>query len=230
MPDYGTSVNPPTTHLSIANPTNSQSIKVWPAFTDLIQDDNGSYKQTRQISEINNFLGGVVKRANSNLVLVNSFPDPEQQEQWLVNALNSELAAKNGNHVINAVGERAMADANYFNRLLSMVMLIQIGAHSLLLIILHQTRNRWSGYRQTALKVARDLVGTQSKGGSAQRANEQLDETANEKAQIKSAYGLSGSNAEMAAAAAELLDHEAFHYGRTNAVRWHPRPQALVST
>lgn len=130
--------------------------------------------------------------------MVNSFPDPEQQEQWLAKTLDSELTAKKENHVINMVRERARVDANYFNCLLSM------------------TRNRWSGYRQTVLNVARDLVGT-SKGRSAQRATEELDETTNEKAQIKSAYGLSGSNAEKATAAAELLDHEAFHYGRTSA-------------
>lgn len=71
------------------------------------------------------------------------------------------------------------------------------------------------------LNVARDLVqvGTQLKGRSARKANEQANEATDENTGIKSAYGLSGSNAEKAAAAAELLDHEAFHYGRMSAVR-----------
>ena len=86
-------------------------------------------------------------------------------------------------------------------------------------MVVHQTRNRWSGYRQTVLNVARDLVGTQSKGRAVWKANEQANEATNEKAEIKSAYGLSGSDAEKAAAAAELLDREAFHYGRTSTVR-----------
>jgi len=121
----------PTAHPLIVDPMNLQSVRVWPAFTNLIQDDNGSYKQSHQISNINNFLSGVVKRANSNLVLVNLFVVPEQQEQWLVRALDSELAAKNENHIIGMVRERVMADVNYFNQLLSMVTPVQIGTHFL---------------------------------------------------------------------------------------------------
>ena len=71
----------------------------WPAFTNLVQDDDGSYKQTGQTTEINNGLSAAVKRANSNLLLIDSFPDVERQEQWLVDALRRELSSRTRGHV-----------------------------------------------------------------------------------------------------------------------------------
>ena len=70
----------------------------------------------------------------------------------------------------------------------------------------HQIRNRWSSYRQSVLKVARSLAGTCGK------------EKSPENTTTKSSYGLSGSDAEKVAAALKLLDHDAFHFGRTNTV------------
>lgn len=118
--------------IAIANrPTNAsprpgsmdlaQSIPGWPAFTNLVRDSDRSYRQTSQITEINNFLSAAVKRANANLVLISSFPNVEQQEQWLVDALKFELYAGTCGHVINVVGERASRETDYFYSLLSMV-------------------------------------------------------------------------------------------------------------
>ena len=81
----------------------------------------GSYKQTGQITKVNNCLSAAVRRANTNLVLVDSFPNVGEQEQWLVDALGFELTARNQNHIIKAVGECARVDINYFHCLLSMV-------------------------------------------------------------------------------------------------------------
>lgn len=98
----------------------------WPVSTELVQAEDGSYKQTGQIIEINNCLSAAVKRANSNLVLINSFPGIEDQEQWLADALKFELSAGNQSHVIKMVGERARVHINYFNCLLSMVIGLMI--------------------------------------------------------------------------------------------------------
>jgi len=100
-----------------------------PTFTDLVQDGDGSYKQTGQIIEINNCLGAAVKRANANLVLIDSFPDVDEQERWMVDALKFGLAAGSQSHIIKAVEDRARADSNYFHCLLSMV-IAGSGAHS----------------------------------------------------------------------------------------------------
>ena len=114
--------HPPTTLLlDPGNPNLAQPTPAWPAFTDLFEDGDGTYKQTGQITEINNCLGAAVKRANSNLVLVNSFPSVDEQERWLVDALGFELTARSQNRTIEAVGERARADGDYFHSLLSMV-------------------------------------------------------------------------------------------------------------
>ncbi|KAF9790875.1 hypothetical protein BJ322DRAFT_1017503 [Thelephora terrestris] len=99
----------------------AQPVPAWPAFTELIQEDNGSYKQTSQTTEISNCLSAAVKRANSNLLLIDSFPDVDQQERWLVDALKFELSARTCGHVIKAVGERARVDLDYFYCLPSMV-------------------------------------------------------------------------------------------------------------
>lgn len=88
---------------------------------NLIQDSNGSYKQTGQTVEINNCLSAAVKQANSHLVLIDSFPGVKQQEQWLADALTSELCVRSQTPIIKVVGERARVDIGYFNTLLSMV-------------------------------------------------------------------------------------------------------------
>ncbi|KAF9780632.1 hypothetical protein BJ322DRAFT_1112629 [Thelephora terrestris] len=168
-------------------------VPAWPAFTELIQEDNGSYKQTSQTAEINNCLSAAVKRANSNLLLINSFPDVDQQEQWLVDGLKFELSARTCGHVIKAVGECARVDIDYFYCLLSMI------------------RNRWSGYRQTVLNVARALVGSPHPG-------KKPSEKAQAKMKAKTSYKLLGSaDAEKAEIATKLLHQEAFHFGTTKA-------------
>lgn len=124
MPDPGTTTvaRPPTNLLpNHGNIGLTHPIPAWPASTDLIQEDNGSYKQTSQTTEISNCLSAAVKQANSNLLLINSFPDVDQQERWLVDALKLELSTRTCGHVIRAVGECARADINYFYCLLSMV-------------------------------------------------------------------------------------------------------------
>jgi len=45
-----------------------------PTWTDLVWEENGTYKQTAQHPELNACLSATVKRANANLVLVDSFP------------------------------------------------------------------------------------------------------------------------------------------------------------
>ena len=80
------------------------------------------------------------------------------------------------------------------------------------LTIARQIRNRWSSYRQSALKVARALVGTQGK------------EKPSEKTTAKSSYGLSGSDTDKVTTALKLLDHDAFHFGRTSAVSLSANP------
>lgn len=118
-------VHPPTDLFS--NPTGYvQPSPGWPASTELIRAEDGFYKQTGQIIEINNCLSAAVKRANSNLVLINSFPGIEDQERWLADALKFELSAGNQSHVIKMVGERARVHTNYFNCLLSMVIELTI--------------------------------------------------------------------------------------------------------
>ncbi|KAF9791889.1 hypothetical protein BJ322DRAFT_1015835 [Thelephora terrestris] len=196
IPDRGAKstvqdIHPPANHFP--NPTDhKQSIPSWPAFTELAQAEDGSYKQTGQTIEINNCLSTAVKRANANLVLNDSFPDTEDQEQWLSDALRFALSAGNQSHVINMVGERARVDIKYFNCLLSMI------------------RNRWSGYRQSALNVARDLVCPKEK------PSERKSKAKAKKDARKSLYKLTGSDAEKAVAAAKLLDCDAFHFARTN--------------
>ena len=194
----------------------------WPAFTELNQAEDGSYKQTGQIIEINNCLSVAVRRANSNLVLKGSFPDIEEQEKWLADALKFALSTENQGHVISKVEERAKVDINYFNCLLSMVIELIIAGptrHTFSLLTSNQQiRNRWSGYRQSALNMARDLVCPRPKRGPAGKTNA-------EKAKAKkdtrvSLYKLSGSDDENAAAAAKLLDYDAFHFARTNTVSW----------
>ena len=98
-----------------------QPIPAWPTHTNLLQDGDGSYKQTGQISEINNCLGAAVKRANANLVLTHSFPEIDEQERWLVESLNFELNERSRSRIVTAVRERASVDVNYFHCLLSMV-------------------------------------------------------------------------------------------------------------
>jgi hypothetical protein len=98
-------------------------VPAWPEFTELVQDDDGTYKQTGQTTEISSLLSAAVKRANSNLLLINSFPEVEEQEQWLVDALRLEFSTRAHSHVIKVVGERASVEINYFRCLLSMVMI-----------------------------------------------------------------------------------------------------------
>ena len=119
-------IHPPTrpedTHLAELG-AQQPPVPAWPEFTNLVQEDDGSYKQTSQTPEINACLGAAVKRANANLVLIDSFPDIDDQEHWLVDALNFELTV-NQSRIVNVVGERARADDNYFNCLLSMVIVV----------------------------------------------------------------------------------------------------------
>ena len=184
-------------------------VVTWPAFTNLIQDSDGSYKQTGQTTEISNCLSAAVKRAHSNLLLINSFPGLEEQERWLTEALKFELPSRTDSPIIQAVGERAKVDLNYFYCLLSMV--IAKTSRTFKLLTTNQIRNRWSGYRQSALNMVRDLLGTRSKSKKA-------------KIHTKPPYGLLGSDTEKAAAATKLLDQDAFHFRTTSTVRFYIRP------
>ena len=108
---------PPTVY----HPRIMSQVVTWPAFTNLIQDSDGSCKQTGQTTEISNCLSAAVKRANSNLLLINSFPDLEEQERWLTETLKFELSSRTDSPIIQAVGERAKVDLNYFYCLLSII-------------------------------------------------------------------------------------------------------------
>jgi len=190
----------------VGQDTERRLIPTWPDFTNLVQEEDGTYKQTGQITEISACLGAAIKRANTNLILKDSFPGIEEQEEWLVDALRFELNARSQSCIIDVVGERAKTDINYFNCLLSMVRMPRCVFPRLAVAHGFQTRNRWSSYRQTALNMARDLVGTRTKGKCSEKENQ------------KSSYGISGSDAEKVAAAAKLLDQDAFHFGRTSNV------------
>ena len=91
-------------------------------WTDLVQEDNGTYKQTAQHPELNACLSATVKRANANLVLVDAFPSLLTRDEWVLVSLRMELAARRGSsHFINAVAERVNVDEYYLNCLLAMV-------------------------------------------------------------------------------------------------------------
>lgn len=108
--------------LSPGNTDLTRTALRWPAFTDLVRDSDGSYKQISKITEINNCLSAAVKRADSNIVLISPSPGVEKQEQWPVDALKFELYARIRGHVIKVVGERARRtrETDRFYSLLSM--------------------------------------------------------------------------------------------------------------
>lgn len=99
-----------------------------PALADLIQDDDGSYKQTSQHPEISAFLSATVKQATINLVLFNAFPSLHVRDLWLVDSLRAELAIRRKtSNIINAVAERVEVDEQYLGSLLSMVIVDRCG-------------------------------------------------------------------------------------------------------
>ena len=53
-----------------------------PAWTDLVQEENGKYKQTSQRPELNACLGAAVKCATANLVLFDAFPSLHVRDKW----------------------------------------------------------------------------------------------------------------------------------------------------
>lgn len=65
--------------------------------------------------------------------------------------------------------------------------------------------------------MARDLTGTRLKGKPSDKSSGDVKA----RAKAKPSYGLSGSDAENAAAATKLLEHDAFHFGRTSSVSSH---------
>ena len=94
----------------------------WPAITDLVVGREGRYQQSDQIPEVQACLRAAVRRANANLALLDGFPDPRRKGQWLADALGMELSeCRNASTNMAAVDDRARRDAQYFNRLLYMV-------------------------------------------------------------------------------------------------------------
>ena len=94
----------------------------WPAITDLVIGKEGRYQQSDQIPEIQACLSASVRRANANLALLDGFPDPHRKGQWLADALGMELSKRRNTSInVAAVDDRARHDAQYFNRLLYMV-------------------------------------------------------------------------------------------------------------
>ena len=99
-----------------------------PALADLIQEDDGSYKQTSQHPEISAFLGATVKQATANLILFNAFPSLHTRDLWLMDSLRAELAIRRkASNIINAVAERVEVDEHYLGSLLSMVIVDRCG-------------------------------------------------------------------------------------------------------
>lgn len=99
-----------------------------PALADLIQEDDGSYKQTSQHPEISAFLGATVKQATANLILFNAFPSLHTRDLWLVDSLRAELTIRRKtSNIINAVAERVEVDEQYIGSLLSMVIVDRCG-------------------------------------------------------------------------------------------------------
>ena len=93
-----------------------------PTWTDLVQEENGAYKQTAQHPELNACLGAAVKRANTKLLFIDAFPSLHDRDTWILDSLRAELAIwREGSHFLNAVAERVNVDENYLNCLLSMV-------------------------------------------------------------------------------------------------------------
>ena len=119
------------------NPLRAPSVPVFspgiqlqpmPALADLIQEDDGSYKQTSQHPEISAFLGATVKQATANLILFNAFPSLHTRDLWLVDSLRAELAIRRkASNIINAVAERVEVDEHYLGSLLSMVIVDRCG-------------------------------------------------------------------------------------------------------
>jgi len=111
---------------SIATPTLPLGPGIHPhsalAWTDLVQEGNGTYKQTAQHPELNACLSSAIRRATANLVLVDAFPSLHTRDAWALESLKSELSVqRNGSNFINAVASRAEVDEHYLNCLLSMV-------------------------------------------------------------------------------------------------------------
>ena len=93
-----------------------------PAWTDLVQEENGKYKQTSQRPELNACLGAAVKCATANLVLFDAFPSLHVRDKWALDSLRAEFAMRRGDSpFIDAVEKRSRVDKNYLLSLLSMV-------------------------------------------------------------------------------------------------------------
>lgn len=93
-----------------------------PTWTDLVQEEDGAYKQTSQHPELNTCLSATIKRANTNLVVFDAFPSLHIRYTWLLDSLRLEFAIRRDRSLfINAVAERADVDENYLNCLISMV-------------------------------------------------------------------------------------------------------------
>jgi len=96
-----------------------------PTWTNLVREENGTYKQTAQHPELNTCLSAAVKRANANVVLVDSFPGWHTKEVWLLESPRTEFARRRDNsRFINAVAERSDVDVNYRHCLISTVITV----------------------------------------------------------------------------------------------------------
>ena len=166
-----------------------------PTWTDLVQEENGSYKQTSQHPEIYACLSATVKRATANLVLVNAFPSLHDRDAWVLDSLMTELLIRqNNSYFIGAVAERVKIDEHYLNCLISMVHSSSC-AQFRDSTIPFQVNGRWSSFRQGIIQAARDIV--LSKDCS---------------------YSVRGSGANAVTAALALLEKDSFHFGRTSTV------------
>ena len=93
-----------------------------PTWTDLVQEENGSYKQTSQHPELNACLSAAVKRANTKLLFVDAFPSLHDRDTWTLDSLRTELSIRReSSHFVDAVAKRVSVDEHYLNCLLSMV-------------------------------------------------------------------------------------------------------------
>ena len=85
-----------------------------PAWTDLVQEENGKYKQTSQRPELNTCLGAAVKSATAKLVLFDAFPSLHVRDKWALDSLRAEFSMRQvDSPFIDAVEKRSSVDKNY---------------------------------------------------------------------------------------------------------------------
>ena len=173
----------------------------WPAATDLVRRDDGHYRHSDQMPEIQACLSGAVQRANSNLVFLDAFPDAVRKGQWLAHALERELNIRlNGSTAIAVIADRAQRDQQYFNDLQSMVKYLSDG-DEVIANDFPQITGRWSGFRQGVIDMARALIISQDSTYHLWRDPNQVTDPQ-----------------EVPQAARNLLEGDGYHFTKTAAV------------